>query len=332
MALSLNELSKEYFSVARNGLNFCHSLEIEIEKLLSSKSIILGVPIESRLKEWDSIAEKIENKSLELNSILDLSDLVGLRLILLFKRDVDKACELIAQNFKVLEIENPEQKLGEDQFGYLSHHYQVSLLDEWQKVPSFKGFGDFHAEIQIRTLAQHIWAQASHILQYKHEAGVPLPVKRSINRVSALLETVDLEFERVLDERETYVSDVNLTTESSPLNVDLLEKLLNENLPEKNKDRRDEEGYAELLSDLIAFDIDKSDQLQKLIEDNLEAAIKEDAERVLKIIDGAGVGDPERAKLGVFYTHVGLIRMIMRIVYGERWEKYRAPLRKKFSA
>lgn len=54
------------------------------------------------------------------------------------------------------------------------------------------------AEVQVRTVTQHVWAAASHVLQYKQEASVPLPVRRSIYRVSALLETVDLEFERVL--------------------------------------------------------------------------------------------------------------------------------------
>jgi ppGpp synthetase/RelA/SpoT-type nucleotidyltranferase len=60
-------------------------------------------------------------------------------------------------------------------------------------------------ELQLRTLAQHIWAVASHKLQYKREASVPVPIRRSINRVSALLEMVDLEFDRVLLEREQYV-------------------------------------------------------------------------------------------------------------------------------
>jgi putative GTP pyrophosphokinase len=97
--------------------------------------------------------------------------------------------------FDIIKQENTTRKLREDQFGYSSMHYVVRFPKDWLVVPAMALFGEMKAEIQVRTIAQHLWADASHILQYKNEENIPEPIKRSIHRVSAILETVDLEFE-----------------------------------------------------------------------------------------------------------------------------------------
>ena len=148
----------------------------------------------------------------------------------------------------VIAQEDTGGRLRESQFGYQSVHLTVKLPASWLSVPSFSGLGSLMAEIQIRTLAQHIWAVASHKLQYKQEASVPEPVRRSIHRVSALLETVDLEFERVVDERARYLEEVGSGAADESLNVDLLTRILSESLPEQN--RVESEHSAKLLDDL----------------------------------------------------------------------------------
>ncbi len=134
--------------------------------------------------------------------------------------------ELIAEAFNVLRQYDTQERLREDQFSYASRHFVVKLPEEWLEVPTMAQLGELQAEIQVRTLAQHIWAEASQTLQYKQEQNVPPVVRRAIYRVSALLETVDLEFERVLDQRETYRSTVEASATDEALNVDLLEKAL----------------------------------------------------------------------------------------------------------
>ena len=91
-------------------------------------------------------------------------------------------------------------------------------------------------------------AVASHYLQYKREKSVPLEVRRSINRVSALLETVDLEFERVLNERDVYVTGITSVSPEERLNVNVLKAMLDENLPLAN--RTNDEAYDELVAEL----------------------------------------------------------------------------------
>ena len=189
-------------------------------------------------------------------------------------------------------------------------------------MPTFKKAGELRAEIQVRTVAQHIWAAASHILQYKRETGVPPPIRRSIYRVSALLETVDLEFERVLEERKGYLAQPKTNLAEEVLNVDLLAKILNELLPEKNK--ADAEPYAELLQDLFAFSITTARQLRDLITKHLHTALAVDVARVKK---EQGKDKPlgtsrERIERGVFFAHVGLVRQMLSAQFGAKWEAH----------
>ena len=226
----------------------------QLLELFKLHNITLGVPIESRIKDWPSISEKIERKDIHLDNIFDLQDLIGIRSILLFKRDLTLVNSLIAENFEVISSEDTGDRLGESEFGYQSQHHIVRIPKSWLSLPSLKGLNEFFIEIQVRTVAQHIWAAASHKLQYKQSAGVPPPVRRAINRVSALLETIDLEFERVLNEREEYVASSQTSAlEEEALNVDNLAKILIDTLPLENI--YEEENYDDLLRELTTLGV-----------------------------------------------------------------------------
>jgi hypothetical protein len=178
------------------------------------------------------------------------------------------------------------------------------------------------AEIQVRTIAQHIWAAASHDLQYKHEESVPLPVRRAIYRVSALLETVDLEFERVLEQRALYRDDVNVSKTTDTLNVDLLEKVLDSLLPADNK--KDDEDYADLLTDFLYFGLDTVPKLQSLIEKHISKILEVDAEIVKGKRKEYLVNEThsERIAKGVYLTHAGLAREALLQEFGEEFNAY----------
>lgn len=294
------------------------ALAEQFESLLATNKVTLGVPMESRVKSWESVAEKLERKSLQLRRLQDLDDLVGIRIILLFRPDVARIDELIQGTFDVLSTEDASMRLTESQFGYQSRHYVLKLPPIWLQIPSFAGLGDLKAEVQVRTLAQHIWAAASHKLQYKHEATVPPPLKRSIHRVSALLETIDLEFERLLVERALYVEEKTANLGSSePLNVDLTEFVLSEMLPPLN--RTDDEDYAELLGDLNYFGVRTAGALQSLLGKHIAEVLSADADEVDRYVDDGSdsAATVERVANGVFFTHVGLARQALSEEFGE---------------
>jgi putative GTP pyrophosphokinase len=319
---ALNQkLRNQYYDLKPQLDRFLQALSEQLAHLLNQNNIVLGIPLEHRVKTWESIAEKTIRRHLTLNSVLDLEDLVGVRLILLFKRDVTSVHKLLSNNFKIIKFEDTSTRLDDTQFGYMSVHYLIGLPDMWLKTPTLSGFKDYVVEVQVRTLAQHIWAASTHELQYKNESGVPLPVRRTINRVAALLETVDLEFERVLSERETYVLGIDSHAADSNLNVDLLKSILDDLLPAENKE--DLENYGELLQDLAYFKIDTAGHLRQLIESYLAKALDNDKERVENAIQDRYLGTSKnRNNRGVFYTHVGLIREILHIKFEKKFDEY----------
>jgi putative GTP pyrophosphokinase len=324
----LSALETEYREIEGLSHLFCDEITKQIGRLLDDAGVALGFPIQRRVKRWESIANKFDRLSLPIKRVLDLQDLVGLRLILLFQRDINKVCEIISSNFKVERRYDTQERLKADQFGYSSIHFVALLRDEWLAVPTLAKMGNLRAEIQVRTVAQHIWAEASHSLQYKQEESVPSAMLRGIYRVSALLETVDLEFERVLEQRDRYRAEINEADEEGVLNVDVLEKILNDMLPPANK--KGDEDYAALLTELIQFDVRTAKDIRRIIRDHLDKVRADDQRKVVGLRErrakGLGIADAtiDRIDKGVYYTHEGLVRLAMDFEYGEAWTNYLA--------
>lgn len=294
----------------------------QINGVIIKNNISLGVPIESRVKSLSSIEDKLKRKPKEIDSVILLDDLVGIRLILLFKSDVKKTCDLLSDNFDVLQFEDTSSRLDENQFGYQSNHLIIKVPNSWLNVPSFSDFSNIKVEVQVRTLSKHIWAVASHKLQYKKESNIPIPLRRSIHRVSALLETVDLEFERLIEDRQTYLDvDIAKLPSTTNMDVDILESVCDEMLPALNKDGTDE-IYSELLDELIEFNLNTSGRLKSIITSHLPSVLIKDRE----MVDNGGhfeFEELERAKLGVYYTHAGLVRGCIDLEIGQAAIDYR---------
>lgn len=312
------KLEKEYQSILPLCESFANELVRQFNELFSQEGKISSDFIfQHRIKTLQSIQKAIQNKTLEVKSVRDFEDLIGLRIILAFKQDVDSVCALIRDRFKILAEKDNQAKLGEKEFGYASIHFIIEPPESWLDIPTFKKSRGFRAEVQVRTGAQHIWASTSHILQYKREKDVPPPVRRAISRVAALLEIVDLEFTRVLEERKQYRSKVKITAVEN-LNVDLLEKILDEELPAANKYENEE--YALLVQQLNIINITKSAELRKIINRHRETILERD--RQTAVTRGA-LHIPryiqEHIDQGAYYSQVGLVRMAMKLEFGEKW-------------
>lgn len=330
----LKPLESEFIQSKPNLDKFKDSLVIQISQLLEQNDVALGFPIQNRTKDWSSISDKVKNGRFSIKkSIFEMQDLVGLRVILLFKPDAQKVCDLIEQNLNVVRKYDTISRLKDDQFGYSSTHFVVSIPKEWSKVPTFSNMENYKAEIQIRTLSQHTWAEASKELQYKSEENVPKPLLRSIGRISALLETVDFEFERLIAERKNYLETLTSDlkpTKSARLNVDNLKAIVDKTLPEIYKD--EEEQHSELLHELNYFGIDDTSKLTEFLKKNIKEAIKSDQKIVNELkrlknepnllAEYEYEYDSYRIKLGIYYTQTGLIRQIFQNVSAKKWTKY----------
>lgn len=318
---TIEQLKFEHQENAGKAERLRETIITQLLALFQKHNLTLGVPIESRVKTWLSIEEKLRRKPKEITSIHALDDLIGVRAIFLFRDDLDMALKIIPEHFEIHSAENASDRLRDSEFGYQSQHFGIKLPASWLSVPSLSGLGDFMVELQLRTLAQHIWAAASHKLQYKMESAVPPPMRRSIYRVSALLETVDLEFSRVLEERNSYINRPNtLKDDNAPLDVENLVRALDEVLPKKNKS--DNEKYSDLLGDLAKAGVNTPAKVKALIRKNIDTLLKVE-QRNIEGWDYKKGGDlmVERLQKGVFFAHCGLARVALTLEYGTPEEK-----------
>jgi putative GTP pyrophosphokinase len=315
----LLRLQQEYRDIQPIAELMAKMIVTEVRYLLDHGGISLAVPIEHRVKTWASIEEKFIRAGSDISkfrrfsgaTLAELSDLIGIRIIVLFERDIEKVQKVINGTFDILDSENKNTLQSVDQFGYSSIHYQIRVPKSWKVVPTIDAYGRFEAEVQVRTLAQHMWAAASHKLQYKVEESVPDTIRRAIHRIASLLETVDSEYERLLSEREKYRSQIQANRGDSRLNSDVLESVLNERLPQQNK--AGYEPYSMLVWELGNLGILRVSDLDDLITRRLEEALEDDRKIVDKHTDKQGE-DTERSTH--FFTHTGLLNMMLEKEFG----------------
>ncbi|HEY0796672.1 MAG TPA: hypothetical protein VGD64_12930 [Acidisarcina sp.] len=323
----LNKLKKSFTDAKPNADKFRETLAAALSALMEGHALPLATPIEHRTKDWISITRSVDAHSADLDDdVRKIGDFVGLRLVFLFSDEAEQACKLIKDKFDLIHQANKGEELKPEVFGYRSVHLDVRLKKD---AMPFYDFVSYRAEIQVRTLAQHCWAAASHQLQYKDEAGVPLPVQRSLYRVAALLEVVGLELDRVLREKQTYAQSVAADwkkQEQSRLNVDLLVSVLKRDIPPVPGVSQDllgsimvdlredlDDPYAALLHDLEEFGILTVKQLSTLIQGGLSGSLKAEEAVITLINDGDGSFGGVESKIaqGVFYTRAGLVRSMI---------------------
>lgn len=163
--------------------------------------------IEHRIKSESSLAGKLIRYGDYYQSLDDLNDIIGARVICFFNDEVDKLGKEVEKHFTV-DWENSSDKralIKADSFGYLSLHYTCYFSEDsgYPKDVCNKKF-----EIQIRTILQHTWAAIEHDIGYKSEFGLPREYERGFSRIAGLLEIADDEFIRLRDGMKAYTDDI----------------------------------------------------------------------------------------------------------------------------
>lgn len=183
---------------------FRKKIESLLKDLLTQERIVTH-QISSRTKSYDSLAKKIKEKEGKYKRLQDITDIVGIRIVTYLESDVDIIATLIENEFQV-DQENSidKRKLDFDQFGYKSLHIVISLNKKRAGLPEYKQYRILKCEVQIRSILQHAWAEIEHDLGYKGKYEIPEEHKRSFNRLSALLETADIEFDRLKKDLSQY--------------------------------------------------------------------------------------------------------------------------------
>ena len=152
-----------------------------------------------------------------------LTDLLGVRVITLFRDEVDVVARLIEREFTI-DHENSVDKravLDPDKFGYLSLHYIAELGAGRTAMPEYRKFGGIKFEIQIRSILQHAWAEIEHPLGYKSMGAVPRDLRRRFSQLAGLLELADDRFAAIKMEIGNHQTTAKEAIEQGGLSIEI---------------------------------------------------------------------------------------------------------------
>jgi ppGpp synthetase/RelA/SpoT-type nucleotidyltranferase len=177
-------------------------LGIELVEALKNEIRREGIwaEVESRPKEIDSLIRKLIRKP--EHTYDSLGDKVGVRVIVRYKDEVGLVLRTAGRLFELSNVENTADRLKPDAVGYLSVHAAVRFWARDAKASEYPP-DRFSAELQVRTLAQHLWAEMAYDSVYKNDETLrPLSdqLKRRIYILAGAIELADEEFNRI--ERE----------------------------------------------------------------------------------------------------------------------------------
>ncbi len=152
--------------------------------------------VSARAKDVDSLVKKLLKKP--EHTYDSLPDKVGARIIVRFRSDLQPTIELVRKAL-VFKSEDPKDP-GTDKVGYQSVHLDgVSLANGDPEIVRFPR-DKFWVELQVRTLAQHLWSEMSHDTVYKNDETISVlnpDVKRRVNLMAGQIEVADREFDRL---------------------------------------------------------------------------------------------------------------------------------------
>lgn len=171
--------------------------EKDIENIICKKLDKCGIMYRSfsRTKEKESVKEKIEKKrGIYLRDGKKMQDLVGIRIVLYFRDDID-ICINILEN--LFDVDNYEyDKLDIETFKPQRINYVFKTPVDIMKIPdniSNDCLIDNTFEVQIRTIFSEGWHEVEHDIRYKfwNEWKTVPDLSRELNGILAVLEICD---------------------------------------------------------------------------------------------------------------------------------------------
>jgi ppGpp synthetase/RelA/SpoT-type nucleotidyltranferase len=95
-----------------------------------------------------------------------IQDLVGARVIVFYKQDVDAVSDAIDRYFRRIEGQDlvPDSV---NEFGYVGRHFILAVPEDVIEDAADRSKTPDFFELQVKTLFQHAWSEAEHDLAYK---------------------------------------------------------------------------------------------------------------------------------------------------------------------
>ena len=167
-----------------------------------------------RAKSVASFAAKadrtVDGRPLYPDPLEEITDQIGVRVITYLHSDVAAVAELLGDQLTVLDDRDMGQETArEGRFGYASRHLLIALDPARDGHPAFEALRERRAQVQVRTVLQHAWAEFEHAIRYKGtipEEHVP-DLDRRFTLAAGLLELADREFSRIHDRLQATAVD-----------------------------------------------------------------------------------------------------------------------------
>jgi ppGpp synthetase/RelA/SpoT-type nucleotidyltranferase len=198
---------------------FYANLALVVKRILEESLRRRGISVhsvEARAKDPSSLGRKAAQpsdadplKPKYPDPLREITDLAGVRVITYFPSTLADIHRVLTEEFRIVERSDKGAELvQEERFGYQSIHYLVTLTPQRARLPEYEPFAESSAEIQVRTILQHAWAEIEHDIQYKSAAVIPAEIHRRFMSLAGMLEMADREFQAIQD------ADKRLTEEA----------------------------------------------------------------------------------------------------------------------
>lgn len=169
--------------------------------------------VSGRTKSVASFAAKaarsVDGHAVFSDPLTEITDQIGVRVITYLHSDVAAVADVLAEDLAILgDRDLGQETADEGQWGYASRHLLVgpgASSGTSDQVP------ERIAQVQIRTVLQHAWAEFEHAIRYKGtipEEKAP-ELDRRFTLAAGLLELADREFSMIRDELEASAAHQN---------------------------------------------------------------------------------------------------------------------------
>lgn len=171
-------------------LRAADSLETHLKHLLD-ESTIVPLSVTVRAKSLESYQQKSERSKDGFTKYVEprreITDCIAARIITFSKSDKERVCEVIRDQLCPHEDHDPGEA---KQNGYSSQHFLVGEGAWSERLAHISKYYSRHSalEVQVRTVAEHAWAEYEHHVRFKPDGegaynSVTPEVKAKIDRL-----------------------------------------------------------------------------------------------------------------------------------------------------
>ncbi len=208
--------------------------------------------IKSRIKSKDNLLEKIAKKGYNSKNFLDkIDDIAGVRVVCHNESDVEKVITFIKGHFPIVK----DEKIDNREDCYKARHIVIEI------AVVVAGYSELaKVEIQIRTLAQDLFATLSHRDMYKLPAKLPESWTHKMKTLGEKLQEVD----KIAQELKNDWIEENLGKKiKNQISVETITRLVKSSL---GKEINIGEGFL-CLSRLIRAGVTRISELEEILKD-----------------------------------------------------------------